>query len=105
MYLVASPDAASLAAPITLSREAQGIPKLPFGDAVEILSYDNNTSNPVTLFLAIDHYQGSQSTIPQSRSAQLEFRLVFLTNGSPLELVTFWTVYQSACWPLAANVA
>lgn len=79
MYLVNAPEAASLKEPLAISREGQGTNYLPLGDPVEIFSYSGGPNQ--TAFLAIDHYQGSTTKIPQDKRTPLEFRLVFFVTG------------------------
>jgi hypothetical protein len=79
MYLVSSPAASALGSPVALSREAQGANYLPLGDPVEIFTYSGGANE--TDFLAIDHYQGSMTRIPQDGRTPLELRLVFFTTG------------------------
>ena len=79
MYLTAAPDPASLATPLAESREPQGTNYLPLGDPVEIISYTGEANQ--TAFLAIDHYQGNMSYIPQNKRVPLEMRVVFFAKG------------------------
>lgn len=79
MYLTASPEAAQFATPLAESREGQGTNYLPLGDPVEIVTYSGGPNQ--TVFLAVDHYQGSMTKIPQDKRTPLELRLVFFTQG------------------------
>jgi hypothetical protein len=79
MYLLNAPQPASFATPLAESREGQGTNYLPLGDPVEIFSYTGGPNQ--TAFLAVDHYQGSTTKIPQDKRTPLEMRLVFFVTG------------------------
>lgn len=79
MYLLNAPEAASFTTPLAQSREGQGTNYLPLGDPVEIFSYTGGPNQ--TAFLAVDHYQGSTTKIPQDKRTPLEMRLVFFVTG------------------------
>ncbi|MGC8840582.1 MAG: CARDB domain-containing protein [Candidatus Sumerlaeaceae bacterium] len=80
MYLLNSPDPAAFSQPLAQSREGQGTNYLPLGDPVEIFSYTGGPNQ--TAFLAIDHFQGSTTKIPQDKRTPLEFRVVFFVTGN-----------------------
>ncbi|MCX7625248.1 MAG: hypothetical protein N2Z21_03440, partial [Candidatus Sumerlaeaceae bacterium] len=79
MYLLNAPEAASFVTPLAESREGQGTNYLPLGDPVEIFTYTGSSNQ--TAFLAVDHYQGSTTKIPQDKRTPLEMRLVFFVMG------------------------
>ena len=80
LYITPTPDAAGLKQPITRSLGQQGSTGSPRGDAVEIVAVGNFSSSSTTVYLAIEHYDGSQEMIPQDRTTPLEFRLVFFES-------------------------
>ena len=65
-----------------ISFSRQGITGVPSGDPWEIVSYGNNTGQPKTVYLAVDHFWGNQSNIPQLPSEPLEVALVFVGKDS-----------------------
>jgi hypothetical protein len=78
MYVTATPDKAGLGTPLVESREGQGTSYLPLGDPFEIVEYSGSNQ---TVYLAIDHYQGNKTSIPQNSRTKLELRVVFFTTG------------------------
>ncbi len=80
LYITSTPDAAGLSNPIVRSIGEQGTTGNPRGDAVEIAAVSNFGSTPLTVYLAIEHYDGNQETIPQDSAPPLEFRLVFFES-------------------------
>ncbi len=81
LYITSSPTAASLQSAITKSIGLQGKTGSPRGDAVEIVSVSNFNSTPTTVYIAVEHFDGSQSMIPQDSTTPLEFRLVFFETN------------------------
>ncbi|ETW98198.1 MAG: hypothetical protein ETSY1_19730 [Candidatus Entotheonella factor] len=80
LYITPTPNASGLRSPIARSIGQQGTTGNPRGDAVEIVSVSNFGTRSKTVYLAIDHYEGSQSMIPQDSTTPLEFRLVFFES-------------------------
>ncbi|MBI1292195.1 S8 family serine peptidase [bacterium] len=66
-----------------ISRNPQGTTGIPSGDPVEFVQYQNTTSQTKTVYVAIDHFSGSQEDIPQIPGVPLEFTLWFtqMTDG------------------------
>ncbi|HEY7711080.1 MAG TPA: S8 family serine peptidase, partial [Candidatus Entotheonella sp.] len=58
----------------------------PGGDALEIVFYRNATSQPETIYLAIEHFAGNQEMIPQDDTTPLEFRLVFFESNPSTQI-------------------
>ncbi len=81
LYVTPTPNASGLSRPITRSLGQQGTTGNPRGDAVEIVSVSNFGANAKTVYIAIEHYDGSQSMIPQDSTTPLEFRLVFFESN------------------------
>jgi hypothetical protein len=81
LYMTPTPDAVGLSNPMVSSIGQQGTTGKPRGDAVEIVSVSNVGNSPMTVYLAIEHYDGSQEMIPQDRSTPLEFRVVFFESN------------------------
>ncbi|MFT5033040.1 MAG: hypothetical protein ACI9OO_000972, partial [Bacteroidia bacterium] len=84
------------------SVSVQGDTGQPLGDAVEFLILNADAGAATTFFIAIDHYLGSQESIPQNSATPLEFRLVFLGDLSRVE----YPFNGSPAWghPLAEGV-
>lgn len=76
LYVTNDATVDALANPVALSKDAQGLTQFAFGDAVEIAFVSNLTTAPKTLFLAVDHFGGSKTNIPQNKKMPLEFRIV-----------------------------
>jgi hypothetical protein len=70
-----------LSTPIVSSIGQQGSTGNPRGDAIEIVSVSNVGSSPMSVYLAIEHHDGSQGMIPQDSTTPLEFRLVFFESN------------------------
>jgi hypothetical protein len=81
LYITPTPDVAGLSNPIASSIGQQGSTGKPFGDAIEVVSVSNPSSSPMTVYLAVEHYDGSQEMIPQDSTTPLEFRLVFFESN------------------------
>jgi hypothetical protein len=81
LYVTPTPDAVGLSHPIVSSIGQQGTTGKPRGDAVEIVSVSNTGDSPMTVYLAIEHYDGSQEMIPQDPTTPLEFRVVFFESN------------------------
>jgi len=81
LYVTPTPDAEGLSNPIARSIGQQGSTGNPRGDAVEIASVSNLGSSSTTVYIAIEHYDGSQEMIPQESTTPLEFRLVFFESN------------------------
>lgn len=81
LYVIQTPDAAGLATPLSSSDAIQGTTGMPEGDAVEIVGGSNTGSAPLTVYVAIDHFDGSQGMIPQDAATALEFSLIFFVRG------------------------
>jgi PKD repeat protein len=81
LYITPAPDAAGLSTPIVSSIGQQGSTGNPRGDAIEIVSVSNVGSSPMSVYLAIEHHDGSQGMIPQDSTTPLEFRLVFFESN------------------------
>jgi len=86
LYITPTPDAAGLANPLRSSRDVQGTTGFPSGDALEIAFYHNATPQPETVYLAIEHFDGKQDTIPQDDTTPLEFRLVFFESNAGTQI-------------------
>lgn len=80
----------------------QGDTGRPEGDAAELLKLTANADAATTFYLAVDHYIGSQTSIPQSAATPLEFRLLLLGDVSGRE----YAFNGPAAWghPLAEGV-
>jgi len=83
LYIAPTPDITGLqpANLLAVSLATQGVTGAPVGDAVEIAGYSNITGAVRTVFVAVDHFSGSQTTIPQNIAIPVELRLVFLGRG------------------------
>ncbi len=57
---------------------AQGVTGQPLGDAAEFLVLRAEPGSDTPFYIAIDHYAGSQSSIPQNAATPLEFRIVII---------------------------
>lgn len=79
VYLFTEPSAQS--AVFASSRDRQGTTGTPFGDAIELLTVANPTAAPLTVYLALDHFDGNQSTIPQNPSQPLMIHMFFIGAG------------------------
>ncbi|MDH3602659.1 MAG: hypothetical protein OEU26_23845, partial [Candidatus Tectomicrobia bacterium] len=86
LYITPTPNAFGLAIPLRSSRDVQGATGSPRGDALEIAFYQNATSQPETVYLAIEHFDGNQEMIPQDDTTPLEFRLVFFESNSGTQI-------------------
>jgi hypothetical protein len=75
LYLALSPDNASLTATPFKSVNVQGTTGAPAGDPIEGISVMNLGPDAATIYVAIDHYRGSKTVIPQNRSVPVEFWL------------------------------
>jgi len=82
LYITSSPDVAGLQAPLASSINTQGTTGAPAGDAFEFASYTNNTGITKTVYVAVDHFAGSQTTIPQHAATPVELRLIFMGLSS-----------------------
>ncbi len=82
LYIAATPDVAGIQAPLASSTAIQGTTGAPAGDAVEITSYTNTTGVARTVYVAADHFKGSQTNIPQNAATPVELRLVFFGQGA-----------------------
>jgi len=58
-------------------------------DPTEIVSIANGSNSKMSLYLAVDHWAGSRSAIPQAGSTDLEFRLVIfeLTGEATIQYI------------------
>lgn len=74
LYVLPSPLLSAFATPIAEGRTAQGFPRYPLGDALEVVTIPGGAQR--TVYLAVDLAQGRR-TIPQNSRVPLEFRLVF----------------------------
>lgn len=81
LYVASSPTVAGLQSAIARSIGQQGVTGSPRGDAVEIAAVSNFGSSSQTVYIAIEHFDGSQGMIPQDSSTPLEFRLVFFESN------------------------
>jgi hypothetical protein len=81
LYATRTPNAAGFLNPIARSFQIQGDTGAPDGDAVEIVEITNGDATPVTFFIAVEHYAGSQSVIPQDGMTPLEVRVIFVRRG------------------------
>ena len=81
LYITPTPNVSGLRSPIVRSIGQQGSTGNPRGDAVEIASVSNFGASSTTVYIAIEHYDGSQSMIPQDSTTPLEFRLVFFESN------------------------
>lgn len=81
LYITSTPTAAGLQSPIARSIGLQGTTGSPRGDAVEIAAVSNFGSSSATVYVAIEHFDGSQGMIPQDSTTPLEFRLVFFESN------------------------
>ncbi len=77
MYVTASPTGASLDSFLTASFDVQGSTGRPSGDPIEGLFFFNRGA-PQTVYLAIDHFDGSRGAIPQDPSTPLQFTVLFV---------------------------
>jgi len=84
LYIAPTPDVAGLqpANLLAVSLGNQGTTGAPAGDAVEIAGYTNTTGIARTVYVAVDHFKGSQTTIPQNAATPVELRLVFFGGGT-----------------------
>jgi len=84
LYIAPTPDATGLqtANRLAFSLGNQGTTGAPAGDAVEIAGYTNTTGVIRTVYVAVDHFKGSQTTIPQSATTPVELRLVLFGKGT-----------------------
>lgn len=69
---------------ITAADDYQGETGLPLGDSVEFTGIVNPNPVPVTAFLAIDHWRGSTTNIPQDPDTPLVIRLISI-DGAEFE--------------------
>lgn len=53
----------------------QGVPGAPYGDPIEAGWVSYTGTEPITLYLAVDHFAGPQRNIPQNRRTPVEFWL------------------------------
>jgi hypothetical protein len=89
MYVTLAPTVQGIRDTITidgiaegrLGRSPQGTTGIPNGDPIEIVSYTNNSTQPRTVWLAIDHFSGSQGSIPQIPNTPLEFTVLFVAKS------------------------
>jgi len=83
LYIAPTADVAGLqvANVLAVSLNAQGTTGAPAGDAVELAGYTNKTGAVRTVYVAVDHFWGSQTTIPQNGTTPVELRLVFFGGG------------------------
>jgi len=88
LLITATPNVAGLAAPLAASFSIQGSTGFPAGDSFEFASYTNMTFAPMTVYVAVDHFSGSQAMIPQSPTTPVEFRIVFEGNASARQGIT-----------------
>ena len=84
LYIAPTPDVAGFqpANLLAVSLGNQGTTGAPAGDAVEIAGYTNTTGAVRTVYVAVDHFKGSQTTIPQNAATPVELRLVFFGGGT-----------------------
>jgi len=82
LFIAPTPDVAGLQAPLASSGNNQGTTGAPAGDAFETASYTNNTGIAKTVYVAVDHFAGSQTTIPQNAATPVELRLIFMSLPS-----------------------
>jgi len=82
LYIVPTPNIAGLNTPLISSIATQGTSGAPTGDAIEMAGYTNTTGAVRTVYVAVDHFAGSQTTIPQNGITPVELRLVFFGNGT-----------------------
>ena len=66
---------------LSKSANRQGTSGAPLGDAFEFVQYNNATPFSTTVYVAVDHFKGSQTTIPQSATTPVELRLLFLNTS------------------------
>lgn len=70
--------------------DGQGDSNRPMGDAFEIqdYSYTNESSDPATVYLLVNRFQGRRDHIPQNDSVPVEFRIVLweATEGVTMPL-------------------
>lgn len=93
MFFCLSPDGAGLtevysAAAFNEGRRSntiQGNTGLPSGDPIEVVGYQNLSSSNKTLYLAIDHYYGSQGNIPQA-NIPLELNVLFVRESENIQI-------------------
>jgi hypothetical protein len=66
LYITPTASVAGLADPVASSIAVQGTTGNPLGDAVEIAGarLDDTAPLPVTVYVAVDHFDGNQDTIP-----------------------------------------
>lgn len=84
VYLATSPNPAGIQtgfAANLFSADNQGNTGAPLGDALELVGVTNNGGAAGTLYLAIEHRNGSQGAIPQDANTPLEFRIVIFESG------------------------
>ena len=81
LYVTAVPSAAGLSHPIARSNALQGVTGAPRGDAFESVFISNFSAQPMTFYIAVEHYDGSRRLIPQDATTPLEFRLVFFESN------------------------
>ncbi len=77
LYLCSAPSIANV---IMKSEQRQGTVGAPAGDAMEVIDYQNTSSNSKTLYLAINHHAGSR--VSSTGTGSNVMRIVFDDNGA-----------------------
>lgn len=93
-YITLTPDEEGLnevfsaiaAAEGRFSRTVQGNTEFPEGDAFESVFYRNPRNENVTVYLAVDHFWGSQGSIPQINNTPLEFSVIFIDRTDGVQI-------------------
>ncbi|MDX1268507.1 MAG: FAD-dependent oxidoreductase, partial [Oceanisphaera sp.] len=81
LYATSSTDIGQFAADqniVARGTNVQGDTGAPQGDAQEFIQVFNTNNAAQTFYLLVEHRKGSRSTIPQSSSTPLEFRVLFI---------------------------
>ncbi len=93
------------------SRDLQGTPGNPLGDALEIATFVSSSDVEQTIYMAIDGWDGPTDVIPQDNQTPLEVRM-FLRGGITLPVIEDKTslfggptIYGHNSAPGAASVA
>jgi len=75
-------DAESAAVLARSTQDQQASDAASGADPIEIVFYENTDEEAETVYLAVDHWAGSRSAIPQDADTPLELRLVFFSDGT-----------------------
>ena len=94
LYVTLTPNQAGLDEAISpqavsesrLGRTPQGTTGGPAGDAIEIAGYYNGSTENKTVYVAIEHFTGSQGDIPQIAGVPLEFTLLFVRTSDDVRI-------------------